>query len=67
MCKPVVYYYSDKDEENYLTLIPKKYDYFTHLIPAFNKENTWKFQSQNKKIKVGEETYDYLYYSMITA
>ncbi len=67
MCKPVVYYYSDKDEENYLTLIPKKYDYFTHLIPAFNKENTWKFQSQNKKIKVEENTYDYLYYSMITA
>ena len=66
MCKPVVYYYSKQNENNTLTLNLKKNDYFTKLIPNFNEKNTWNFESNTGKIKVENQKYDYLYYSLVT-
>lgn len=66
MCKPVVYYYSTKNENNVLKLDLKKWDYFTKLIPNLDKNSSWNFKSSNWKIIVDNKSYDYLYYSLIT-
>jgi len=66
MCKPVVYYYSNDKEKNNLTIDIKKWDYFTTLIPEFNTNNWWDFESNDWNITVWESSYDYLYYSLVT-
>jgi len=66
MCKPVVYYYSKNIEENTLTLNLKKWDYFTNLIPELDDNNSWNFVSDNSQIKIENQNYDYMYYSLVT-
>lgn len=66
MCKPVVYYYSNENESNILTLNLKKWDYFTKLIPELNNNSAWEFESNNWKVIVENKEYDYLYYSLVT-
>lgn len=66
MCKPLVYYYSKNKENNKLTLNLNAWDYFTKIIPNFSSNNTWDFVSENWKINVLWNNYDYLYYSLLT-
>lgn len=66
MCKPVVYFYSKKQEKNSLRLQLRKDDKFTKIIPDFTSKNTWDFLSQiDWTIKIANKIYPYFYYSIL--
>ena len=67
MCKPVVYYYSPTTEQNTLTFQLHRNDFYTTLIPDFNRGNGWDFTWKNGKVIVDDTTYDYLYYSIMSS
>jgi hypothetical protein len=64
MCKPAVYVYDKFNRKNNLKIQYNNSSYFTKLIPHFNAENSWDFYSNNGKVIVDNETYDYLYYAI---
>ena len=64
LCKPLVYIYSSTPGSNTLSVDLPSGGYFSKLIPHFTSRNTWKFDmSSSGIIDVGNQSYDYLYYS----
>lgn len=64
LCKPLVYIYSSTPGSNSLSVDLPGGGYFSKLIPHFTSGNTWKFDmSSSGIIDVGNQLYDYLYYS----
>ena len=63
MCKPAIYVYDEKNRNHSVSVQFQDLGHFTHLDPALNIKNGWKYSAIDDKVVVDGNKFDYLYYA----